>query len=636
MPEKITIKTLEAEARLLKDIFYHLADGVIVSDMDGRFLLFNPSAEKMLGVGAQDISPAEWTAAYGCYRPDMVTPYPSEELPLARALKGEEISNEPIFIRNPHKSSGTWISVRGKPLTDDNGSVWGGFVILRDISPLMEAQRKSHSVAQKLSAVIDNEKTAILVENEHREIQSVNQAFCDLFEIRAQPHELVGADCSESAERSKFLFRDPESFVRQVNHLVSQRIIVTNEKLYLRDGRVYERDYIPLIDENEYSGHVWQYRDITPREKALQRLGTIERLSNALAQTADSVVITDRSGRIEYVNDAFEKTTGYLRADVMGRTPRILKSGKHDAAFYQGLWNTITEGEPFRGTIINRKKGGELYTAEQTITPMQDTDGNITHYVSVLRDITDLLKNKEHEIEMRLAREVQQSFYRATAHLPGFDVAGAACPCSEMGGDYYDLIPMPDSSLCIAIGDVAGHGISSALIMAEMRAAVRSFAAVSRDVGDILTSVNRALQPDLCDGRFATLMLVLIDQRQRTMTYANAGHEFGYLVSESGEVDFTLESTGTPLGIMPDNLFLSSESVNLHSGQILLLMTDGITESWKSDGGHSEITRAIEYVAARRDRSSCEISEGLCSEAKKHAQDNVMRDDITSVILRVL
>jgi len=636
MPGNVSNKTLEADVRLLKDIFYHLTEGVIVSDLDGRFLLFNPAAEKMLGIGAQDVDPDQWTTAYGCYLPDTVTPYPSERLPLARSLQGEEMTDEPIFIKNPHKSSGTWISVSGKPLMDDNGSLWGGFVIFRDISGQMEAERRSHSISQKLSAVIDNERTAILVENEHREIQTVNQAFCDLFEIPVQPHELVGTDCSESAEQSKHLFRDPEGFVRQVNHLVDRRTIVINEKLHLSDGRVFERDYIPLIDDNEYSGHVWQYRDITAREKALHRLGTIERLSSALAQTADSVVITDKHGHIEYVNDAFEKTTGYSRGDVMGRTPRVLKSGKHDTEFYQNLWGTVMAGEPFRGTIINKKKTGELYTAEQTITPMKDGAGNITHFVSVLRDITDLLKKKEHEIEMRLAREVQQSFYKASARVPGFDVAGSACPCTEMGGDYYDLIAMPDDSLCIAIGDVAGHGISSALIMAEMRAAVRSFASVSRDVGEILTSVNRALQPDLCDGRFATLMLVLVNCRQRTMTYANAGHEFGYLLSESGEIDYTLKSTGTPLGVISDNLFLSSETVNLHRGQMLLLMTDGITESWGSDGGQSEIARAIEYVVARRDQSSHKISEGLCSTAKSHAENNIIQDDITSVVLKVL
>ncbi len=629
-------KAQHAELRLLKDIFYDLTEGVIVSNLHGHFLLFNQAAEKMLGVGQQDITIDRWTDAYGCYLPDTVTPYPPELLPLARSLRGEEITDEPIYIKSPHKPAGIWISVSGRPLKDDTGSIWGGFVIFRDISKLMEAERKSHSISQKLSAVIDNESTAILVENEHREIQSINQAFCDLFEITVEPPELIGADSSKAAENSKHLFSDPDSFTLRIEQLLKQQTIVTNEKLYLKDGRVLERDYIPLVDDNEYSGQVWQYRDITPREKALGRLKTIERLSSALAQTADSVVITDKNGHIEYVNDAFEKTTGYSRSDVMGRTPRILKSGQHDPGFYQNLWETITGGDPFRGTIVNKKKTGELYTAEQTITPIKDDTRYITHYVSVLRDITELLKNKETEIEMRLAREVQQSFYKATASVPGFDVAGAACPCSEMGGDYYDLIAMPDDTLCIAIGDVAGHGISSALIMAEMRASVRSFAAVSRDAGEIMTQVNRALHPDMGDGRFATLVLILLNCRERTMTYVNAGHEFGYLLSRSGDIDYLLQSTDIPIGIVPHNVYLTSQTVKLQEGQTLLLMTDGITESWDADGGQSQISDAIEYVTSHADKSALEISEGLCRTAVSCAKTNLIQDDITSVILKVL
>lgn len=626
----------QAEIRLLRDIFQHLADGVIVSNTEGRFLLFNPAAERMLGLGIQELNPDQWTTVYGCYLPDTVTPFPPDKLPLARALNGEEISDEPIYIKGPHKPSGIWISVSGRTLRHSDGAIWGGFVIFRDVSRQMAAERKSQSVAHELAAVIDNEKTAILVEDEHREIQSINQAFCDLFKMPVQPHELVGADCSKSAEQSKHLFREPEAFVEGIDRLLNQRRIVTNEKLHLNDGRVLERDYIPLVDDNEYCGHVWQYRDITAREEALHQVKTIERLSSALAQTADSVVITDRHGNIEYVNDAFEKTTGYSRSDAIGRTPRILKSGKHDAEFYHNLWQAVTAGDPFRGTIINRKKTGELYTAEQTITPMKDDKGEITHFVSVLRDITELLEKKEHEIEMRLAREVQQAYYQAEASVPGFDVAGAACPCSETGGDYYDLIVMPDGALCIGIGDVSGHGISSALIMAQMRAAVRSFASVSTDAGEIMTSVNRVLQVDLNSGRFATLLLLVLNCREGTIRYANAGHEFGYVVNETGKIDYVIKSTGTPLGIFPDTVFQSSETIKLHKNQIVLLMTDGITESWDSDGGQAEINRAIEYVTSHRNQPAAEISEGLCRASKANAENNIIQDDITSVILKVL
>lgn len=122
-------------------------------------------------------------------------------------------------------------------------------------------------------------------------------------------------------------------------------------------------------------------------------------LSIAVEQTADNIVITDRNGIIEYVNPAFEQTTGYLRQDVLGKTPALLKSGKHQESFYKELWATILEGKTFRGAIINKKKNGELYCADQTITPLKNAAGEITHFVSVWKDITERMHHRE-ELEV--------------------------------------------------------------------------------------------------------------------------------------------------------------------------------------------------------------------------------------------
>jgi PAS domain S-box-containing protein len=115
---------------------------------------------------------------------------------------------------------------------------------------------------------------------------------------------------------------------------------------------------------------------------------TIALLSNAVDQTADGVLITDCEGLIQYINPAFAKTTGYQLEEVIGRTPRILRSGIYDAAFYSELWATIIRGETFRGTLANKKKNGELFWSEQTISPIKDAGGRSTHFVSVLKDVT--------------------------------------------------------------------------------------------------------------------------------------------------------------------------------------------------------------------------------------------------------
>src|ERR1700675_3828866 len=126
-------------------------------------------------------------------------------------------------------------------------------------------------------------------------------------------------------------------------------------------------------------------------------------LSRVVKQTADSVVLTDTQGVIQYVNPAFEATTGYSKDEALGKTPRILKSGLHDAEFYRQMWAQFTHGLSFKGMVINRKKTGELYWAQQTITSLRDETGQLTHFISVSQDITELRKKQEQEFQLQLA-----------------------------------------------------------------------------------------------------------------------------------------------------------------------------------------------------------------------------------------
>jgi len=121
----------------------------------------------------------------------------------------------------------------------------------------------------------------------------------------------------------------------------------------------------------------------------------IRKLSSAVEQTADSICITNTDGVIEYINPAFETITGYGRDEAIGKTPRIVKSGKHDGQFYSDLWAVLGRGEVYRDVFINRKKSGNLYYEEVTIAPLTNDAGVITHYVSAGKDITERMQIQE-------------------------------------------------------------------------------------------------------------------------------------------------------------------------------------------------------------------------------------------------
>ncbi len=126
-------------------------------------------------------------------------------------------------------------------------------------------------------------------------------------------------------------------------------------------------------------------RDVTDEHEARAKEHL---LRVAVEQSADCMMITDRHGTIQYVNGAFERITGFAVDEATGKTPRILKSGRHEPGFYQRLWTTIESGKVFRGVIVNRRKSGELYEDDRTIAPVRGPRGEITHFVSTGRDLT--------------------------------------------------------------------------------------------------------------------------------------------------------------------------------------------------------------------------------------------------------
>jgi PAS domain S-box-containing protein len=163
----------------------------------------------------------------------------------------------------------------------------------------------------------------------------------------------------------------------------------------------------------------------------------VDDLTRALEQTADSVLITNRDGVIEYVNPAFEVMTGYSREDAIGRTPGLLRSGVQTPRFYATLWNTILSGRPFHSVLTNRTRDGRLFDEEQTITPMRDDSGEITHFVSTGRDVTEFRRVEavrlHHHLEEEAARvatlmHAEAGQFLASALLSLSDAARSVTP----------------------------------------------------------------------------------------------------------------------------------------------------------------------------------------------------------------
>ncbi len=146
--------------------------------------------------------------------------------------------------------------------------------------------------------------------------------------------------------------------------------------------------------------------DLTERKQAEEML---TKLSISVEQAADSIIITDLNGVIEYANKSFFELTGYSKEEVLGKTPRIVKSGKHNKKYYKKLWDTILSGKTFKGVLINKKKNGELYYSQSTIIPMKDKRGKIINFVNTSKDITTQIKAEE---KLKAAKEKAEELNR--------------------------------------------------------------------------------------------------------------------------------------------------------------------------------------------------------------------------------
>ncbi|MCU0725339.1 MAG: SpoIIE family protein phosphatase, partial [Planctomycetes bacterium] len=497
-------RSFRKESRVAQLVLDGLQEGVVVADRAGKFLVYNEAASRMVGRGARSVPLSDWSSTYGCFLPDGETPFPAEDLPLARAIRGEKTTEQVLFVRSSDLPEGAWLMIDGQPVVDARGNVVGGVILMRDV---------------------------------------------------------------------------------------------------------------------------------TERRKAEE---SIHRLSNAVEQTADVVFITTRDGRIEYVNPAFETVLGYTREEVVGQNPRVLKSGVHGPEHYRRLWETILAGKVHRSAAVNRTKRGELIHVEQTITPMKDPEGRVTHFVSVLKDMTERKRREEHEAELRLAAAVQRNLYPARSpRFSGIDVAGSVLPAEATCGDYYDFIRTADDCVSLVIGDVSGHGLGPALLMAETRAYLRTLIHDHADLGRLLGHLNHHLAADLEPGQFISLLVVRIDPRRRLATWASAGHLPAHVVDRTGVVREVLGVTGPAIGLFPEATFTARPAIALREGDVIILLTDGVTETRSPDGTFFEEENVLRVVREHLHETAGRIVEGITGSAFLFGGETPRKDDCTVVVCKV-
>ncbi|MCE5230973.1 SpoIIE family protein phosphatase [bacterium] len=248
-----------------------------------------------------------------------------------------------------------------------------------------------------------------------------------------------------------------------------------------------------------------------------------------------------------------------------------------------------------------------------------------------------LLEQHAHDRELAIARTIQEHLLpRAMPEISGFEIFGFNRPARMVGGDYFDVIPLPDGRMVLAVADVSGKGVPAAILLAEMRTAVQleMRGLVDNHLCDLMERLNQLICRDSTDNMFVTLMLGVLDPAERRFTYCNAGHVYPLLRAGDGRIT-TLETGGCLLGVIPGAVY-EQDVVDLPPGTMLLIYSDGVTDTMNGQNECFGTQRLIDMFGLLGNQSAEQICRRIDEAALDFSSGTEPFDDFTLLVTKSL
>lgn len=381
-------KKKEAQLKQLSLAVEQSASSIMITELDGTVTYVNPqfcqasgfSRQEVIGKKARDFG---WNNGSG-YRKMM-----------ERIRRGKDWHGETLNSRKDGQKYWEYVSIT--PIFDEEGHPSRIVKVGEDITERKKIEREK----ELYSLLLQNSQDLIAIASLEGNLLFVNPAGRELLGL--EPDEDVThlkiSDFQTAGSYQKALVEEIRA-VQTVGYYSGESVVKQR-----KTGRIIPVRITAFLVKDPETGRPLAMAtiqtDISRQKKAETEL---LRLASAVEQSHDPIIITSLQGKIEYVNAAFEKITGYHRDEVLGKNPRILKSGKQDPKLYENLWSTIGSGTVWKGELINRRKDGSLYVAEAIILPIKDSAGELINYIAVEKDITNVKRLEE---EFRQAQKME-------------------------------------------------------------------------------------------------------------------------------------------------------------------------------------------------------------------------------------
>ena len=420
------VNELQTQVSLMQAIFDNLSEGVVASNLEGEFLVSNPSAQEISGMAPVEGAPEEWSETYGTFYPDKTTIVPSTELPLYKAMRGETTDNVKLVLRNQNRPDGVFINVSGRPLFDEDGNLIGGVIAIRDITELEIVTKQLETTINNLQAqnslmdaIFNSISDGIIVANKEGKYVLFNKT----------AREIVGQDIENvytSQASEKFGIFQPENeelypadelpIARALRDEEADDTEILIRNLQIPHGIDVSISGRPIYDEKgNITGAVAAIRDISERKAAESQLTAMnaqlttqsQLLQSIFNSISDGVCVADETGHIIMTNPSAEQIASLLKsAAEPDRWSRDKWSERYNFFYPDKVTPFPFDELPLMAAIqgesvddvemfVNSDKESDGVYLSVNGRPLQDSDGKQSGGVIVFRDVTDKIKTDE-------------------------------------------------------------------------------------------------------------------------------------------------------------------------------------------------------------------------------------------------
>ena len=572
---------------ILESILSNMGDAVIVAGRDEKFLIFNPAAQRIFGEGATNTTSTNWPLRHGLYLPDKVTLFPSDQTPLARAIRGEETNRVEMFVRQAQASSGLWTRVNGRPLRSANGEVIGGVIVCRDITEAKEEEFFRAGQSRVLELIAEDAPLSEILTN-----------LVLLMEGQAE-----GLRCSVL--------------------------------LLSRDGIHVEHGAAPNIP------------DVYVKAVDGAPIGPHAGSCGTAMYTRQPVVVTDVLTDPLWADYRDLAKISGLRA--CWSTPILSSQGEVLGSF--AMYRQESRGprvEETRLTAVATHLARIAIERQRARAELLALNAELEERVEKrTRELRE--KNQQMEEELKMARELQvallpRDFPTIPVGAPPLESALSFLsfyfPTGDVSGDFFSVFPVGEKAAGVLICDVMGHGVRSALITGIIRGLVEEHAKLAADPGVLLTHINRALTVILKQAgttMFATCFYVVADVERAELRFANAGHPCALHVRCDGGSAEKLDdeqSRGPVMGVFPSATYATAAR-SMVRGDRVMLFTDGLYEVEDATGALFSEDQLRATASRHAALAPEEFFDRVLSDIRKYSQSETFADDVCVVGMQI-